>query len=145
MNFFRHFWLLFASWDSNNGFSEARGFCVFPPEIDNISTVDLRKVCTKEIDERVWRIWRLNIQPAMADKAPNGIASGVRANPGKGCPRAPKYGHGMPVAYNFFPCCNVEFGHRRLRRLHADETRVSAMELAKINPQLAARLAATLC
>ena len=31
------------------------------------------KFCSKVVDERVERIWWLNIQPAMTDEAPNGI------------------------------------------------------------------------
>jgi hypothetical protein len=37
----------------------------------------LIEVCPKDIDEWVDRIWRLNVQPAMADEAPNRIAGSV--------------------------------------------------------------------
>jgi hypothetical protein len=73
VSFVRYFWLLFASWNSSTGFFEAQRFCVFPLLTDNINVMDLIKVCSKDVDEWVERIWRMNIQPAMTDEAPDGI------------------------------------------------------------------------
>lgn len=125
VSFVRHFWLLFASWDSSNGFFEVRRFCVFPTRMDNINVMDLIKVCSKDVDERVERIWRLNTQPAMTNKAPNGIVGEVHfvrfgGTPGKVCVRAPKYSHGLRVPYHLFPFGTLVFVRLRLKRPHTD-------------------------
>ncbi len=117
MSFVRHFWLLFASWDSSAGFFEVQRFCVFPMETDNIHVMDLIKVCSKDVDEGVERIWRLNIQPAMTDEAPNGIVGEMhfvrsRGIPSKACIRASKHGRGLRVAYHLFPFGSLVFIRR---------------------------------
>jgi hypothetical protein len=93
--------------------------------MDNINVMDLIKVCSKDVDERVERIWRLNTQPAMTNKAPNGIVGEVHfvrsgGTPGKVCVQAPKYSHGLRVAYYLFPFGTLVFVRLRLKRPHTD-------------------------
>ena len=114
VSFVRYFWLLFASWNSSTGFFETWRFCVFPTETDNINVMDLIKVCSKDVDEGVERIWRLNIQPAMTDEAPNGIVGEMhfvrsRGIPSKVCVLAPKHGCGLRVACHLFPFSSLVF------------------------------------
>ena len=76
--------------------------------------MDLIKVCSKDVDERVERIWRPNIQPAITDEVPNGIVGEMhfvwsRGIPSKACVRAPKHGRGLRVAYNLFPFGSLVF------------------------------------
>jgi hypothetical protein len=114
VSFVRYFWLLFASWDSSTSFFETWRFCVFPTETDNINVMDLIKVCSKDVDEGVERIWRLNIQPAMTDETPNGIVSEMhfvrsRGIPSKACVLAPKYDCGLRIAFHLFPFGSLVF------------------------------------
>lgn len=86
-------------------------------ETDNINVMDLIKVCSKDVDKGVERIWRLNIQPAMTDEAPNGVVGEMhfvrpRRTPSKACVRASKHGHGLRVAHHLFPFGSFVFIHR---------------------------------
>jgi len=76
--------------------------------------MDLIKVCSKDVEEGVERIWRLNIQSAMTDEAPSGIVGEMhfvwsRGIPSKACVRAPKHGRALRVAYNLFPFGSLVF------------------------------------
>jgi len=76
--------------------------------------MDLIQVCSEDVDERVGRIWRLNIQPAMTDEAPNRIVANMksvrfRGTLGKVCVRVPKYGSRLRVSYHLFPVSSAVF------------------------------------
>lgn len=84
---------------------------------DNINVMDLIKVCSKDVDEGMERIRRLNIQSPMTDEAPNGIVGEMhfvrsRRIPSKACVRASKHRHGLRVAYHLFPFSSSVFIRR---------------------------------